>query len=158
MEFKREAWNLKEKHGIQPFFQHRLSLRRHFFSADSACVDIFLTQAQPTQANFQRRLSLRKKNKMANNCRGLRKKFFFSPVRKSPTHIGFIDVKKNGSKISHLGTFKRPLQPVLHKSCPTLQIHYKSVFPWIPYRLHPSVLARKENIFFTHTQSITYTA
>ena len=33
-------------------------------------------------------------------------KKFFSPVLKSPTHIGFIDVKKNGSKISHLGTFK----------------------------------------------------
>jgi hypothetical protein len=24
----------------------------------------------------------------------------------SPTHIGFIGVQKNGSKISHLGTFK----------------------------------------------------
>jgi hypothetical protein len=43
---------------------------------------------------------------MANICRGLRKKKFFSPVLKSPTHIGFIGVKKNGSKISHLGTFK----------------------------------------------------
>jgi hypothetical protein len=43
---------------------------------------------------------------MANICRGLRKKFFSSPVLKSPTHIGFIGVKKNGSKISHLGTFK----------------------------------------------------
>ena len=43
---------------------------------------------------------------MANICRSLRKKFFFSPVLKSPTHIGFIGVKKNGSKISHLGTFK----------------------------------------------------
>jgi hypothetical protein len=43
---------------------------------------------------------------MANICRGLCKKIFFSPVLKSPTHIGFIDVKKNGSKISHLGTFK----------------------------------------------------
>ncbi len=42
---------------------------------------------------------------MANICRGLRKIFFFSPVLKSPTHIGFIGVKKNGSKISHLGTF-----------------------------------------------------
>jgi hypothetical protein len=31
--------------------------------------------------------------------------FFFSPILKSPTHIGFIGVKKNGSKISHLGTF-----------------------------------------------------
>jgi hypothetical protein len=30
---------------------------------------------------------------MANICRGLRK-FFFSPVLKLPTHIGFIDVKK----------------------------------------------------------------
>jgi hypothetical protein len=43
---------------------------------------------------------------MANICRGLRKNFFLSPVLKSPTHIGFIGVKKNGSKISHLGTFK----------------------------------------------------
>ncbi len=44
---------------------------------------------------------------MANICRGLRKKFFCSPVLKSPTNIGFIGVKKNGSKISHLGTFKK---------------------------------------------------
>jgi hypothetical protein len=43
---------------------------------------------------------------MANICRGLQKNFFFSPVLKSPTHIEFIGVKKNGSKISHLGTFK----------------------------------------------------
>jgi hypothetical protein len=43
---------------------------------------------------------------MANICRSLRKTFFSSPVLKSPTHIGFIDVIKNGSKISHLGTFK----------------------------------------------------
>ncbi len=49
---------------------------------------------------------MRKKTKMANICRSLRTKFFFSPVLKSPTHIGFTDVKKNGSKISHLGTFK----------------------------------------------------
>ncbi len=42
---------------------------------------------------------------MANICRGLQN-FFFSPVLKSPTHIVFIGVKKNGSKISHLGTFK----------------------------------------------------
>ncbi len=48
---------------------------------------------------------MRKKTKMANICRGLRTKIFFSPVLKSPTHIGFTDVKKNGSKISHLGTF-----------------------------------------------------
>ncbi len=47
---------------------------------------------------------------MANICRGLRKKKNFSPVFKSPTHIGFIDVKKNGSKISHLGTFKKPVK------------------------------------------------
>ncbi len=43
---------------------------------------------------------------MANICRSLRKIILFSPVLKSPTHIGFIGVKKNGSKISHLGTFK----------------------------------------------------
>jgi hypothetical protein len=49
---------------------------------------------------------MRKKTKMANICRSLRTKIFFSPVLKSPTHIGFTDVKKNGSKISHLGTFK----------------------------------------------------
>ena len=89
------------------FFQRRLSLRRHFFSEDSACVDIFLAQAQPAQAFFQRTLSLRKKNKMANICRSLRTKIFFSPFLKSLTHIGFIGVKKNGSKISHLGTFNR---------------------------------------------------
>ncbi len=51
---------------------------------------------------------MRKKTKMANICRSLRTKIFFSPVLKSPTHIGFTDVKKNGSKISHLGTFKGP--------------------------------------------------
>ena len=62
-----------------------LSLRRQIFSAGSACV---------------------KKNKMANICSGLRKIIVFSPVLKSPTHIGFIGVKKNGSEISHLGTFK----------------------------------------------------
>ena len=49
---------------------------------------------------------MRKKHKMANISRSLPKKKNFSPVLKSPTHIGFIDVKKNGSKISHLGTFK----------------------------------------------------
>ncbi len=49
---------------------------------------------------------MRKKTKMANICRSLRTKFFFSPVLKSPTHVEFTDVKKNGSKISHLGTFK----------------------------------------------------
>ncbi len=43
---------------------------------------------------------------MANICRSLRTKIFVSPVLKSQTHIGFIGVKKNGSKISHLGTFK----------------------------------------------------
>ncbi len=48
---------------------------------------------------------MRKKTKMANICRSLQPKIFFSPVLKSPTHIGFTDVKKNGSKISHLGTF-----------------------------------------------------
>jgi hypothetical protein len=50
---------------------------------------------------------MRKKTKMANICRSLRTKNFFSPVLMSPTHIGFTDVKKNGSKISHLGTFKQ---------------------------------------------------
>jgi hypothetical protein len=35
---------------------------------------------------------------MANICRSLRKKFFCSPVLKSPTHIGFIGVKKMGQK------------------------------------------------------------
>jgi hypothetical protein len=49
---------------------------------------------------------MRKKTKMANICRSLRTKIFFSPVIKSPTHVEFTDVKKNGSKISHLGTFK----------------------------------------------------
>jgi hypothetical protein len=49
---------------------------------------------------------MRKKHKMANICRSLQKNKKLSPVLKSPTHIGFIGVKKNGSKISHLGTFK----------------------------------------------------
>jgi hypothetical protein len=40
---------------------------------------------------------MRKKDKMANVCRSLRKKNH-SPVLKSPTHIGFIDVKKMGRK------------------------------------------------------------
>ncbi len=33
-----------------------------------------------------------------NICRGLRNFSFFSPVLKSPTHIGFIGVKKMGQK------------------------------------------------------------
>ncbi len=64
------------------------------FNAGSACVGNFLAQAQHAQ-----------KTKMANICRSLPTKLFFSPVLKSPTHTGFTDVKKNGSKISHLGTF-----------------------------------------------------
>ena len=51
-------------------------------------------KGQKREMVFWRRLSLRKKNKMANICRSLRTKIFFSPVLKSPTHIGFIDVKK----------------------------------------------------------------
>jgi hypothetical protein len=50
---------------------------------------------------------MRTKNKMANICHSLRKKTKIYPVLKSPTHIGFIGVKKNGSKISHFGTFKQ---------------------------------------------------
>jgi hypothetical protein len=53
---------------------------------------------------------------MANICRSLQKKFFFSPVLKSSTHIGFIGVKKNGSKISHLGTFKKELNKNKYKN------------------------------------------
>ena len=106
------------------FFQRRLSLRRHFFSEDSACVDIFLAQAQPAQAFFQRTLSLRKKNKMANICRSLRTKILFSPVLKSLTHIGFIGVKKNGSKISHLGTFKAILFASCKKSFAYPMLYY----------------------------------
>jgi hypothetical protein len=41
---------------------------------------------------------MRKKTKMANICRSLRTKIFFSPVLKSPTHVGFTDVKKMGRK------------------------------------------------------------
>jgi hypothetical protein len=41
---------------------------------------------------------MRKKTKMANICRSLRTKNFFSPVLKSPTHVGFTDVKKMGRK------------------------------------------------------------
>jgi hypothetical protein len=44
---------------------------------------------------------------MANICRGLQKNLF-SPVLKSPTHIGFIDVKKMGRK-SHTWA---PLSPI----------------------------------------------
>ncbi len=100
--------------------QRRLSLRRPFFSAGSAWIGKLLAQAHCVRkfipCFFQRTLSLRrqffsagsacaKKTKIANICRSLRKKTKFYPVLKSPTHIGFIDVK-NGSKISHLGTFK----------------------------------------------------
>jgi hypothetical protein len=41
---------------------------------------------------------MRKKTKMANICRSLRTKILFSPVLKSPTHLGFTDVKKMGRK------------------------------------------------------------
>ncbi len=96
------------------FFQRRLSLRRQIVSAGSACVGNFLAQVQPAQANFQRRLSLRKKNKMANICRGLRKKIFFSPVLKSPTHIGFIGVKKMGQKSHTWAPLKYICRYILH--------------------------------------------
>ncbi len=41
---------------------------------------------------------MRKKTKMANIFRSLQTKIFFSPVLKSPTHVGFTDVKKMGRK------------------------------------------------------------
>jgi hypothetical protein len=50
---------------------------------------------------------MRKKHKMAVICRSLRKKLKNSPVLKSPTHIGFIDVKKMGRKshtLAHLNS------------------------------------------------------
>jgi hypothetical protein len=53
---------------------------------------------------------MRKKIKMANICRSLQKKTKNYPVLKSPTYIGFIGVKKNGLKISHLGTFKLQIE------------------------------------------------
>ncbi len=56
------------------FCQHILSLRRQFFSAGSAFVGKFLAHAHPAQAIFQRTLIMRKKHKMANICRSLRKK------------------------------------------------------------------------------------
>jgi hypothetical protein len=82
-----------------------------FFSAGSACVGNFLTQAQHAQ-----------KNRMSNICRSLRKKTKIYPVLMSPTHIGFIGVK-NGSKISHLGTFKA----VRRKFKIKILSHYKIV-------------------------------
>ncbi len=77
------------------FFQRRLSLRTHFFSADSACVDIFLAQAQPAQASFQRTLSMPKNTKWRISAVVFEKKKKI-PVLKSPTHMGFIGVKKMG--------------------------------------------------------------
>ncbi len=60
-------------------------MRRQIFSTGSACV---------------------KKNKMANICHGLQIFFFFSsPQVTYPYRIYWC--KKNGWKISHLGTFKR---------------------------------------------------
>jgi hypothetical protein len=72
---------------------------------------------------------------MANICRGLRRKNFFSPVLKSPTHIGFLDVKKTGSKISHLGTFK--YLNVLHHLHPQAIVQGYLLAPKIPKSLHP---------------------
>ncbi len=77
----------------QATFQRRLSLRRQFFSAGSACVSNFLAQAQHAQ----------KKQNEEYLPQSSKKKIY--PVLKSPTHTGFIGIKK-GSKISHLGTFK----------------------------------------------------
>jgi hypothetical protein len=48
---------------------------------------------------------MRKKNKMSNICRRLRKKTKIYPVLKSFALIGFIGVKK-WVEIAHLGTFK----------------------------------------------------
>jgi hypothetical protein len=68
-----------------------------FFSAGSACIVNFLAQAQPALA----------KTKWPISAVVFEKEKKIYPVLKSPTHIGFIGVK-NGSKISHLGTFKYP--------------------------------------------------
>ncbi len=77
-------------------------MRMQFFSAGSACVGNFLAQAQHAQ------------KKMANICRSLRKKNknFSSPQVTYPYRIYWC--KKNGSKISHLGTFNvgNALNPV----------------------------------------------
>jgi hypothetical protein len=62
-------------------------MRRQFFSAGTACVGKFLAQAQP---------ALEKQN--GEYLPWSSKKFFFSPVLKSPTYIGFIGVKKMGQK------------------------------------------------------------
>jgi hypothetical protein len=70
------------------FFQHRLSLRRQIVSAGSACVGNFFSAGSACVGKFLAQAN------MANICRGLRKKKFFSSVLKSPTHIGFIGVKK----------------------------------------------------------------
>jgi hypothetical protein len=63
---------------------------------------------------------------MANICRSLQKKNFFSPVLESPTHIGFIGVRKNGSKIWHLGTFNGQMRNKAHTA------------PTVPLVLHPT--------------------
>jgi hypothetical protein len=49
---------------------------------------------------------MRKKTKWRISAVVFEKKTKIYPVLMSPTHIGFIGVKKNGLKISHLGTFK----------------------------------------------------
>jgi hypothetical protein len=58
---------------------------------------------------------MRKKTKMANICRSLRTKIFFSPVLKSPTHIEFTDVKKMGRKSHTWAPLSLPLSVFMQK-------------------------------------------
>jgi hypothetical protein len=64
---------------------------------------------------------MRKKTKMANICRSLRKKSKIYPVLKSPTHIGFIGVKKMGRKshtwapLSYYNLYIEPANPRILK-------------------------------------------
>ncbi len=83
---------------------------------------------------------MRKKTKMANICRSLRTKIFFSPVLKSPTHIGFSDVKKKGSKISHLGTFKGNVSQGKNLLIPSLTKMYSTV-------LYNTCLTVRKNVY-----------
>jgi hypothetical protein len=81
---------------------------RQFFIIGSGCVGNFLAHAQHAQ-----------KHKMVNIV--FEKKI--SPVLKSPTHIGFIYVKKVGQK-SHTLAILRSLQKIL--SIPPLQPNFLS--------------------------------
>ncbi len=109
---------LAQAQPAQTFFQCRLSMRSQLL-AQAQCVrkfiPCFLSAHSACVGNFERSLSLhrqffspgsacaKKMRKMANICRSLKKK-----IIQYSSHLSIQDllVKKNGSKISHLGTFK----------------------------------------------------